>query len=229
MGETLVFKQPLKLGEKLFYSGQKDFYYMFKAYIVKKSEFNKIKKWAQNKNFFGRWMPENRECIEVYDKEYYWSDAFNSLYGSDLWEDLVDDATIIGQVGKTSCHYFWENEQDFSKENALSYLKPSKLLFDILKIRPSEYDGKYSNQKGEIVCVNPSVDEKGRSSLLVRKDELLKALEKNGLDIFWTILGEKYIHQKYDDGYIEGQVVSGIAYFDRNKKKLKTDMNFFKR
>ena len=230
LNETLVFKQPLKLGEKPFYPGQKDFYYMLKAYIVKKNEFNTIKKWIRNKNFFGRWMPENSECIEVFDREYYWSDAFYSKYGSEPWDELVDETTsIIGQVGITTYHYFWENEQDFSKENALSYLKPSKLLCDILKIHPSEYDGKYSNQKGEIVCVNPSVDEKGRSSLLVRKDELLKALEKNGLDIFWTILGEKYIHQKYDDGYIEGQVVSGIAYFDRNKKKLKTDMNFFKR
>ena len=229
MGETLVFKQPLKLGEKPFYSGQKDFYYMFKAYIVKKSEFNKIKKWTQNKNFFGRWMPENRECFEVYDREYYWSDAFNSLYDSDLWDDLVDDFSVVGQVGKTCYHYFWENEQDFSKENTLSYLKPSKLLYDILKIHPSEYDGKYSNQMGEIVCEDPSVDGMENSSLLVRKDELLKALNENGLDIFWTILGEKYIHQKDDDKYIEGQVVSGIAYFDKNKEKLKTKMNFFKR
>ena len=174
-------------------------------------------------------MPESRECIEVYDKEYYWSDAFNSLYDSDLWEDLVDESTIIGQVGITNYHYFWQNEQDFSKESTLSYLKPSKLLYDILKIHPSEYDGKYSNQMREIVCEDPSIDGRKNSSLLVQKDEMLKVLEEKGLDIFWTILGEKYIHQKDDDEYIEGQVISGIAYFDRNKKKLKTKMNFFKR
>lgn len=229
MGETLVFKQPLKLGEKPFYSGQKDFYYMFKAYLVKKSEFNKIKIWAKNKNFFGRWMPENRERFEVYDREYYWSETFYSVYGSDLWEDLVDESTIIGQVGITNYHYFWENEQDFSKENTLSYLKPSKLLYDILKIHPSERDEKYSNQMGEIVCEDPSVDGKRNSSLLVRKDELLNALDENNLDIFWTILGEKNIHQEDIDEYIEGQVISGIAYFDKNTKKLKTEMKFFKR
>jgi hypothetical protein len=229
LGETLVFKQPLKLGEKPFYIGQKDFYYMLKAYIVKKSEFSRIKKWAKNKNFFGRWMPENRECFEVYDKEYYWSDAFYSVYGSDLWEDLVDESTVVGQVGITNYHYFWENEQDFSKDNTLSYLKPSKLLYDILKIGPSKYDGKYSNQMGDIICVDPSVDGKGNSSLLVRKDELLNALDENNLDIFWTILGEKNIRQKNDDEYIEGQVISGIAYFDKKKKELKTEMNFFKR
>lgn len=227
--ETLVFKQPLKLGEKPFYIGQKDFYYMLKAYIVKKSESSKIKKWAKNKNFFGRWMPENSECFEVYDKEYYWSDAFHSVYGSDLWEDLVDESTIVAQVGITNYHYFWENEQDFSKENTLSYLKPSKLLYDILKIGPSEYDGKYSNQMGEIICKDSSVDGKENSSLLVRKDELFDALDENNLDIFWTILGEKYIHQEDIDEYIEGQVISGIAYFDKNKKQLKTYMNFFKR
>ncbi|MBR6125338.1 ATP-binding protein [Candidatus Saccharibacteria bacterium] len=229
LGETLFFKQPLKLGEKPFYIGKKDFYYMLKAYIVKKSESSKIKKWAKNKNFFGRWMPENSECFEVYDKEYYWSDAFHSVYGSDLWEDLVDESTVVGQVGITNYHYFWENEQDFSKENTLSYLKPSKLLYDILKIGPSEYDGKYTNQMGEIICVDPSVDGKGNSSLLVRKEDLLNALNENNLDIFWTVLGEKNIHQKNDDEYIEGQVISGIAYFDKNKRKLKTEMNFFKR
>ena len=229
MGETLVFKQPLKLGEKPFYSGQKDFYYMFKAYLVKKSEFNKIKIWAKNKNFFGRWMPENRECIEVFDREYYWSDAFYSSCGSDLWEDLVEDSSIIGQVGIVNYHYFWENEQDFSKESTLSYLKPSRLLCNLLKIHPNEYDEKYSNQMGEIICIDPSVDGKGNSSLLVRKDEMLDTLDENGLDIFWTILGEKYIHQKEDDKYVEGQVISGIVYFDKNKKKLKTEMKFFKR
>ena len=81
---------------------------------------------------------------------------------------------------------------------------------------------------GEIVCEDPSVDGKRKSSLLVQKKDFLKALDENGLDVFWTILGEKYIHQK-DDEYVEGQVVSGIAYFDRDKKKLKTEMNFFKR
>ena len=228
--KTLIFKQPLKLGEKPFYQGQKDFYYMLKAYVVKKKDFPKIKKWLKNKNFFGRWMPEKRDCFEVYDREYYWSEAFSSWYGTELWNDLVDDSmSVIGPVGITSCHYFWENEQDFSKEETLSYLKPSKLLCDILKIHPSEYDEKYSNSMGKIVCEDSSVDGKGNSSLLVHKDELLKALDENGLDIFWTILGEKYIHQKDDDNYIDGQVISGIAYFDRNKKKLKTEMNFFKR
>ena len=82
---------------------------------------------------------------------------------------------------------------------------------------------------GEIICVDPSVDGKGNSSLLVRKEDLLNALNENNLDIFWTVLGEKNIHQKNDDEYIEGQVISGIAYFDKNKRKLKTEMNFFKR
>lgn len=229
LGEKLFFTQPLKLGEKNFYHGQKELHYSLNAYVVKKSEFSTIKKWAKNKNFFGRWMPENRECFEVYDKEYYWSDVFYSVYGSDLWEDLVDESTIVAQVGITNYHYFWENEQDFSKENTLSYLKPSKLLYDILKIGPSEYDGKYSNQMGEIICKDSSVDGKENSSLLVRKDELFDALDENNLDIFWTILGEKYIHQEDIDEYIEGQVISGIVYFDKNKKQLKTYMNFFKR
>jgi hypothetical protein len=82
---------------------------------------------------------------------------------------------------------------------------------------------------GDIICVDPSGGGKGNSSLLVRKDELLNALDENNLDIFWTILGEKNIRQKNDDEYIEGQVISGIAYFDKKKKELKTEMNFFKR
>ena len=86
--KTLIFKQPLKLGEKPFYQGQKDFYYMLKAYVVKKKDFPKIKKWLKNKNFFGRWMPEKRACFEVYDREYYWSEAFSSWYCSVIWNDL---------------------------------------------------------------------------------------------------------------------------------------------
>lgn len=229
LGEKLVFKQPLKLGEKNFYHGQKELHYWLNAYIVKKSEFSKIKKWAKNKNFFLRWMPENRECFEIFDKEYYWSDAFYSLYGSELWSNLLDVSTIVGRVGTTCYQYFWENKRDFSKENTLSYFKPSELLYDILKLHPSEYDGKYLNRMCEIVCVDPSVDGKENSSLLVHKDELLNALDENSLDVFWTILGEKDICQKDDDEYIDSQVISGIAYFDRTKKKIKTEMNFFKR
>ena len=229
LGEKLFFTQPLKLGEKNFYHGQKELHYSLNAYIVKKSEFSKIKKCAKNKNFFLRWMPENRECFRIFDKEYYWSDAFYSLYGSELRSNLFDVSTIVGRVGTTCYQYFWENKRDFSKENTLSYFKPSELLYDILKLHPSEYDGKYLNRMCEIVCVDPSVDGKENSSLLVHKDELLNALDENSLDVFWTILGEKDICQKDDDEYIESQVISGIAYFDKNKKELKTEMIFFKR
>lgn len=47
------------------------------------------------------------------------------------------------------------------------------------------------NDKNEVICFDPNTSTSTISSLLVRKNDLLEGLEKNGLDIIWASLGEK--------------------------------------
>lgn len=52
-------------------------------------------------------------------------------------------------------------------------------------------DGKFSDAKGSVIAFDPSVDEPGPPTLLVRKEALLCFLKENGYGLVWTIWGEK--------------------------------------
>ena len=51
----------------------------------------------------------------------------------------------------------------------------------------------YANPDGKIAARDPSLVEDGPKALLVLQDEFKDYLEKSGLGIVWTIVGEKWI------------------------------------
>ncbi|WP_157199914.1 hypothetical protein [Methanogenium cariaci] len=54
-------------------------------------------------------------------------------------------------------------------------------------------EGKWFNNKGELVAFDPSVNERGPQCLLINKKYFTSFLNENGYDIFWALLGEKNI------------------------------------
>ena len=60
---------------------------------------------------------------------------------------------------------------------------------------------------------------------MVRKKEFLSALKNNGLEIVWTILGEKRIASLNDEERYTWMTLSGIGYIRFGKPVVK--MNHF--
>ena len=57
----------------------------------------------------------------------------------------------------TYVEYLWEAENDHSKTEALSYSRPSKLIFDGMGMTPSNREGIWNDTAGNLVCFNASV------------------------------------------------------------------------
>ena len=194
------WKEPIKKGINRRTITYKQVWYILNSYLIPNSQKDEFEHWVKKQNFWGRWMPKYEEHYELFFREFFWSDAYkffqNPYYGYKDW-DNIDSSSSVGQypykIGLTTSEYYWECEFDYSKEDALTMLQPSKNIFDGLGMKYSNKDGFFINSDGEIICFDPSIYNNCNHLLLVRKKDLIKFLDENNLTLFWTIIGEKQV------------------------------------
>jgi hypothetical protein len=187
------------------------------GYVVRKKDLPIIKEWCAGKEFYNRTLPEpHDESGVIFLKEMTTSAAYREVvapYQTD-WVKKGDEIPfdVLSPIEGYSGSSF---ETDDTSKGVRIYA-PSVPLQKVLKLQPSEKIGEYVSKSGKIKMFDPSVDYSGvYSSLLVNKDNFLKELEKKGLTVIWTVLGEKlYIgDDKYRGQRLE---VHGYCYFDEN-------------
>lgn len=223
------WSQPIEIGKEKWDIPHKNLWYQIRSYLVPRNKFKAIRRYLKDKNMMGIWMPELRRKYEMFSREYYWSPAFKFFkkpyYGGDIWQEIHDrkGKKTIGNVAITTEHFLWEEQYDCSKEYAISFLKPADLIFYGMKLQFSKQEGELINRDNELICFDPSVNNKSLSCLLIRKEAFTDFLKENKLEIFWTVLGEKRIIGGFYPrvGWIE---ISGMYYIadDKIKGNLKT-------
>ncbi|SDG30822.1 hypothetical protein SAMN04487996_117107 [Dyadobacter soli] len=175
----------------------RELWYQMRSYIVRKANKKMIIQWLRKQNLMGRWMPESQSNTELYLREYFWSPALkdfeDSYHGGELWRDLTGrlGGKSRGKVAVAALRYHWERGAENQGQESFSLLLPNQLLYDVLNLKQSEQDGCFQDVAGKIIAFDPSALYDTPSCLLIRKRELIDALEKAGLAIFWTGLGEK--------------------------------------
>lgn len=102
-----------------------------------------------------------------------------------------DRKQSMPELHRTTEHFLWEEEFDCSKTSAIQFYKPVEFIVKNLKLQPLVNEGELVNESGELICLDPSVNNKSISGLLIRKDSLLQFLEKEGLALCWSVIGEK--------------------------------------
>lgn len=215
-----------KIGDEKWDKPRKWMWHQIRSYLIPEEKYEKIKKWALNQDFMGRWMPESSPRHEVFSREYYWSPAYKyfnkEYYGGTEQNEVHDNLTgeFIGEVILTTKDFLWEEEFDKSKEDTISFLKPSKHIFENMKLIFSEKEGEFIDSKGEIICFAPSVYYDSKSYLLIKKKPFIKYLKENKLRIIWTVLGEKNIIGGHSirDKYYGRLEISGAYYLDENNE-----------
>ncbi|AZB31982.1 AAA family ATPase [Chryseobacterium balustinum] len=190
--------EPSERGEEEFDSERKRLFFMLSSYIIEKSEKKQLLDYLQNRELAGIHIPEVSSRYELFSREYYWSTAEQTFtvpyYHGETWTELYDEKSsynYMGQLARTTIFYNWEEEFDASKTQPISFHRPTRFLFDILELKYSAAEGTYVNDSNEVICFDPNTTTSTISSLLVRKKDLLEALEKNDLDIIWASMGEK--------------------------------------
>ncbi len=188
------WEQPTPPEEERFETPRREIWYMLKSYIVKKSDMNKLFKWAKKQNFIGGWMPESHEFTNVFLGEYSWAPAFeyyNILYTND---EGSDSNRIPKKVLVSTNKYMQENGgYDCSISGNINIYLPAKWLVDGMGLRWNGVEGHLFEEKGDLIAFDPSIRVSGPGALLINRDALIKFLDENGYDILWTIIGEKDI------------------------------------
>ena len=215
-----------RMGEEEYDRAKKKVWYQIRSYLVKNEDYEKVLGWIKDKNFRGRWMPEKTDWYELFEREYYWSPGFayfDNRYREDELRSgefhLNDNETgvYIADCRVTARAYYWEEEFDQSKEESFYINMPSKMMYDKMGVHASEKEGEFVNDRGEVVCFDPSVYHDTFSALLIRKQPLMEFLERNGLRIIWTLLCEKQILGGWGASGADNPApldVSGVYYFD---------------
>jgi hypothetical protein len=215
------WREPLKKGYDEYKTIHKSLWYQLRSYLIPKKDLSLFIEWASRQNFYGRWMPEEKDNYAMFNREHYWSEAYNffqNIYYRHLeWtriEEKSGKEDYLNEIALTTDKYYWESGFDYSKEDSLSILKPSRIIFEGLEMQYSQRDGKYINKENNVICFEASVYNESHQCLLVQKDELLKFLDDNELTIFWTTIGEKQVftpnHHRED--FLGLMEVSGFSY-----------------
>lgn len=219
------WNEPTPLGEEKYSSPHKRLFYDLSSHIVSKNDLDKIIHYLENKNLRGCGLSESSTRYQMFSREYYWAAAnktFNSeYYGGKEWDELYNSKSgeFVCNTARTAIKFLWEEEFDASKEETISFYKPSELLYRLLDLQYSKIEGCLLDKYNEVICFDPSAKTSASSSLLVRKNDLLKVLTENDLEIIWTSVGEKQIiGGSYNrDEWIGRLNVSNFIYFKDGK------------
>jgi len=200
--------------------------YNVHSYIVKQEDFEDIKEWVEEHNFY----QESIEDVgDNFDEDYL------RAYPNSADDDCRVSSTrhrihmqlqrkIPHEMLQTSVSYLNEGKSyDSSVLDYINIALPTKWLINQMNLRQSLIDGEWINKNGEIVFFDPTVNICSGASnegvLVANKKLLLNWLEENGYVILWILNGEKDLRnsdsEKFDDiPFIGYGGVSGYAYLD---------------
>ncbi|SHE90141.1 NACHT domain-containing protein [Dysgonomonas macrotermitis] len=210
------------IGENKYDISYKRLWMEIQSYLLPKSDINKLKR---NYTEIDR-FPSTRSLYQIFSREYYWSPAFKFFnkpyYEGEDWSEITKNRykNAITKVRRTTEFFNWEEEFDCSKEMAIQYYYPSQIIADGLNLNYSSNDAEFINDIGELICFDPSVNNKGISGLLIKKQPLLEWLDKNSLVLIWNVYGEKQIIGNYSrkEDHIGRLNISGLYTLDKDEK-----------
>lgn len=217
----IKWQEPKKIGVMHYSGRRKQIWYLIQGLLVRKSDKQKIINYLKNKNFWGRWLPENRDDhSNLINREKFWSPAYLDIYKNDkkIWETIQGTKYRVIVATESANGGF---EDDKSGANG-SYNIPCKYIFEGMKLQYAPTDGNLINIKDETIAMNNN-----QQGVLIRKKDLVHFLDDNDLDIIWTLLGEKMSFDNSSEEESYFTVPCGVYYFENGK--LEGELNMYER
>ena len=210
--------EPKPIGEDRWAKSHKRLWYLLKSYLVREEDYGTLKKSILSTGKEKCHLPEIPERYEIYNREFYWSPAYNyfikeyynGLEGKDIF-DYNDE--YIGNIIFAVNSFSWSEELDCSKKESISFLKPSKYIVDKMQLNPSNKEGDFNDFKGDLICFDPSANFDSKSYLLIKKEPFMNFLKEHKLKILWTIQGEKNI---IGNGPCNRLNIGGVLWLTKN-------------
>ena len=161
---------------------------LYNGAFANKNNFEKLRSWASNTNFYGRWMPEHSGSIDYRWNEYPWADSYLQLGGED--DDIFDAGG-----GEMKLAYEAQLQEDYKGIDdecqfmSTAYM-PCKEMMEVLRWHTAER-GIIRDVDGKIVAINRNIPDDPLRALLVLRNKLDEYMEDKGLVLFWSLVGEK--------------------------------------
>lgn len=172
------------------------------GYIVKKEQIDNIVDELSKMNFMGKWMPEPHKDYQLYNKEYYWSNAFkffnNSYYCMEEWVYIDRIDNTFGKVLLPTSKYVTEHQGDLFDDSSYSCYKPCYSLFNSLNMKYGNENSILYDNCGKVICFDSYELLNEDIGFFINTDKLINYLEDNKYDIFWTILAGKELDISYE-------------------------------
>jgi len=184
------------------------------GYLVSKGDFETAYDCLHRRNFFGRWLPQGATWLYGFAGEYPWATSFNTE--SEEWHGrggFRGDLPVACQSAWNELAVEWE--YDATLPQNIHMQVPARELFSPGDLWWDGQDG-YRQIDGRTVFRDPSVTNPGPSSLLIDADDFSERLDKLGLRLIWTVLGEKWILGGPHDKQTPRRTFSQIASLGEN-------------
>lgn len=192
----MTWNQRAKPGRGKYELPQRNLWYIIRSYLVRRADAARFFRWAKRQDFMGRWMPEPGDVYHIFHGEFFWAPAYRETVGDYQspdwirgWSDQLPTEAMF-----TAVNFVQESSGfDCSVDESIHVKLPAGPLAAGMQLHWTGAEGKYADARGRIAAFDPSVSEPGPGALLVRQDALQEYLTDNGLELFWTVLGEKIL------------------------------------
>jgi hypothetical protein len=190
----------------------RDVWVRVEAYLVHKQDIQRAYNSLERRNFFGRWMPAGATYLYGFAGEYPWASPFN------IEDDELETGGRLGKDLPVTYLPCWNDlavewEYDASIQHNFMMHLPARSLFTPGDLWWDGRDG-YRLANGRTVFRDPSVTEAGPGALLADVDDLSERLDKLGVRLLWTLLGEKWILGGSHDKVTPRRTFSQVALLE---------------
>ena len=156
------------------------------AYLVSMAEVGALTEWAQDKDWFGRWMPEVAEQHNVLLGSHPDDPEWGAVEGVIDWWDTGADGPQPAELRHCAAWYGGTGtSRDASAEEETRGYVPTRPLIDTLGLSKG-VDFRWRDPMG-LAVQDPSVVLGGPGALVMRRD-LVPLLHASSMTIFWTVL-----------------------------------------
>jgi hypothetical protein len=207
--------EPAPPGVQRYDVERREIWYMVKSYLVKREDADTLYQWGLGQNFFGMWMPEAHETTRVYLGEFFWAPAFHyhsSRYaGRPAWIRKAEGSRLPAAVLLTTDRYMCEHGTfDCSLDDTVHIHLPAAEIVEWMSLRWQGKEGYYVDAQETEVAFDPSVFETGPGAVVIDRTRLVDMLDKQGLAIVWTVLGEKRVLIPHGGHRTAPHIISGF-------------------
>lgn len=149
----------------------------------------KFKKWAQDQNFYGRWMPENTGSYEFFWNEYPWSDSYKQIRSEETNEGYRGIPCPIALPYRAQLQ---ENMMAINDEDEISstVYMPLSDIYKYYNLHNAER-GIVRDSGNNIIAINRHIPGDSMNALVIRRRKLDDYLINRKISLFYCCTGEK--------------------------------------